>query len=212
MSQNAARTVIAVLTVTLTTLTADVGARGRNSEVLVRIYDTGAASSSTRATAIRTAAAIFAEARIPVNWLDCSDASAPRLCAQPQRTGDLIVRIMPTLAPRKGSSESEFQLGVAVINPHTRSGEMATVYYDQARAVARRAGVDCGELLGKALAHELGHLLLKEMGHSRTGLMRAVWTDAELTSNRREDWLFAPSEQQQLQLGSVLVDDLSLTQ
>jgi len=41
---------------------------------------------------------------------------------------------------------------------------------------------------------------------------RAVWTDAELTSNRREDWLFAPSEQQQLQLGSVLLDDLSLTQ
>jgi hypothetical protein len=42
--------------------------------------------------------------------------------------------------------------------------------------------------------------------------MRAVWTDAELTMNRREDWIFAPIERRQLQLGAVPVDDLALTQ
>jgi hypothetical protein len=42
--------------------------------------------------------------------------------------------------------------------------------------------------------------------------MRAVWTDAELTMNRREDWVFAPTEQHQLQLGSLLHDNLDLIQ
>ena len=81
----------------------------------------------------------------------------------------------------------------------TLAGEMATVFHEQVRSVARRSGVDNAELLGRALAHEIGHLLLRARAHSPTGLMRGVWSMEELTLNRREDWLFAPADRERLQ-------------
>jgi hypothetical protein len=75
---------------------------------------------------------------------------------------------------------------------------MATLFFEQVITVAERAAVDPSELLGRALAHEVGHLLLGVTGHSPSGLMRAVWTDAELARNRPADWLFAPSDVRRL--------------
>jgi hypothetical protein len=162
------------------------------SRLVIRIYDTGAASTAERAAAIRTAAAIVQGAGFLVDWRDCSDRTSAPGCEHPRRDRDLIVRIMPASSSVPGNSvEAGFGLGVAVLDPSTRAGEMATVYHDRVEAVAHRTRVDCGELLGRALAHEVGHLLLRELGHSRTGLMRAGWTDAEIASNRREDWVFA---------------------
>ena len=37
-------------------------------------------------------------------------------------------------------------------------------------------------LLGRVMAHEIGHILLGTHAHSRTGIMRAVWTDHELST------------------------------
>jgi hypothetical protein len=76
---------------------------------------------------------------------------------------------------------------------------MATIFHEQVRSVARRSGVDNAELLGRALAHEIGHLLLRARAHSPSGLMRGVWSLEELTQNRREDWLFAPADRKRLQ-------------
>jgi hypothetical protein len=104
-----------------------------------------------------------------------------------------------SLQLRTEPGEVNLQLGVAVINPVTLSGEMATVFHEQVRTVARRSGVDNAELLGRALAHEIGHLLLRARTHSPTGLMRGIWSIAELTQNRREDWLFAPADRRRLQ-------------
>jgi hypothetical protein len=105
-----------------------------------------------------------------------------------------------SIQARRRTGDAPVPLGLAVIDPRTQVGEMATIFRDQVRRVARRAGVDHGELLGRALAHEVGHLLLRAPGHSDEGLMRAVWTDAELAGNRREDWLFAPTDRHRLQI------------
>jgi hypothetical protein len=187
--------------------TKDVGADDRR--VVVRLYDTGAGDSVMRAAAIRTAAAIVDEAGIAVEWRDCTDNAARLPCQDMHLARDLIVRIMPTFVPGtairgrsvealKSASDSEAPLGFAVIDPHTHAGKMATIFHDQVRTVARRTGVEYSELLGRALAHEIGHLLLRAPGHSRTGLMRAVWTDAELMLNRSDDWVFAPLDRRRL--------------
>ncbi len=177
---------------------------------VIRVYDTTDGASDIRTAAIRTAASIVAEAGISVEWRDCTDDSTQDRCQDTRQRHDLIVRIMPAAAPGtvfRGSSlqlrtepgEVNLQLGVAVINPVTLSGEMATVFHEQVRTVARRSGVDNAELLGRALAHEIGHLLLRARAHSPTGLMRGVWSIEELTQNRREDWLFAPADRRRLQ-------------
>jgi len=58
----------------------------------------------------------------------------------------------------------------------------ATLGGHAVKAAVERAGIDPGALLGRALAHEVGHLLLRSPGHSPGGLMRAVWTDEELAA------------------------------
>jgi hypothetical protein len=62
------------------------------------------------------------------------------------------------------------------------------------RAVAERASSPAATLLGRAIAHEIGHLLLGSGGHPRMGLMRALWSQEELRGLRPAHWGFSPRE------------------
>ena len=107
-------------------------------------------------------------------------------------------RSRDSLSIRGTVGDRDLQLGFAAVDPAIHVGVLATIFYDRVQIVATRGGLESGELLGRAMAHEVGHLLLRAAGHSRTGLMRAVWADAELTENRREDWVFSPQDRRQL--------------
>ena len=55
--------------------------------------------------------------------------------------------------------------------------------------------MDEGELLGRAIAHEIGHMLIGTPAHARVGLMRAVWVDAaSCAAVRPLDWMFSGRE------------------
>ena len=197
---------VALLAASLVTV-AD--ARAESAALIIRVYDTTDTASNVRSEAIRTAAEIVAQAGIPVEWRDCTSTSTESLCQDARPGRDLIVRIMPEVTPSasfKGSALQlrtlpgrSLQLGVAVINPVTLSGEMATIFQEQVRAVARRSGVDDGKLLGRAVAHEVGHLLLRAREHSATGIMRGAWSLDELTADRAEDWRFTPTDRDRIQ-------------
>lgn len=187
----------------------DVDAREDRSALIIRVYDTTDTATDVRSEAIRTAAGIIEEAGILVEWRDCTSASTESPCQDVRPGRDLIVRIMPEVTPSasfKGSALQlrtlpgrSLQLGVAVINPVTLAGEMATIFHEQVRAVARRSGVEDATLLGRAVAHEVGHLLLRAREHSATGIMRGAWSLEELTTDRTEDWQFAPTDRERIQ-------------
>jgi hypothetical protein len=65
---------------------------------------------------------------------------------------------------------------------------------DRVHQVAAAADVDATLLLGRAIAHELGHLLVATSVHSKFGLMRAVWSKHEVQLDRPRDWEFTKSE------------------
>ena len=198
----------------MVSLTAATGS-AETRRVVVRVYETGIGDVAFRTAAIRTAASIVEMAGVFVEWYDCTDNGRRPVCQDARRSGNFIARIMPTLTPgaplRKlsvealGAQGDEPPLGFAVVDPDTHAGKMATVFHDQVQAVARRTGVARSELLGRALAHEVGHLLLGVRGHSRSGIMRAVWTDDELTRDRSDDWVFASADRQKLQ--QVFIED-----
>ena len=198
----------------MVSLTATTGS-AETRRVVVRVYETGIGDVAFRTAAIRTAASIVEMAGVFVEWYDCTDNGRRPVCQDARRSGNFIARIMPTLTPgaplRKlsvealGAQGNEPPLGFAVVDPDTHAGKMATVFHDQVQAVARRTGVARSELLGRALAHEVGHLLLGVRGHSRSGIMRAVWTDDELTRDRSDDWVFASADRQKLQ--QVFIED-----
>ena len=60
--------------------------------------------------------------------------------------------------------------------------------------VASQADASPSVVLGRAIAHELGHLLIGTPRHSSRGLMRALWSQEELRGDRAGDWRFSADE------------------
>ena len=60
--------------------------------------------------------------------------------------------------------------------------------------VASQADASPSLVLGRAIAHELGHLLIGTPRHSSRGLMRALWSQEELRGDRAADWRFSADE------------------
>ena len=85
-------------------------------------------------------------------------------------------------------------MGTALVDPATGTGVLATVYVDRVERLARGSESDLGTLLGRAMAHEIGHLLMGRATHAAHGLMRPRWTRAEIARNARTDWRFDASD------------------
>jgi hypothetical protein len=164
-----------------------------DSHVVVRVYDMATTDAAARAAALRAAEQAIASADVMVDWRDCSRGGAAHPCRTVRDAGELVVRIMPTSAPGDGG-----ELGFASLDHSGRAAVIATVYYDVVRRVSTRTGLDTKALLGRAIAHEIGHLLLRVPGHGRRGLMRSLWTDDELAQDRPGDWTFSDEESRQL--------------
>ena len=75
------------------------------------------------------------------------------------------------------------------MNSQTGKGVLATIYIDRVNWMAEQAGVDAGALLGRAIAHELGHLLMATGAHGSNGLMRPVWSQSEIRRRQIDDWI-----------------------
>jgi hypothetical protein len=85
-----------------------------------------------------------------------------------------------------------------VIDTVSGTGTLATIYINRVEDSARHAGADVALLLGRAIAHEVGHLILRTNAHGEAGLMRAIWTDQEIARNQPADWVFASPDRRQL--------------
>src|SRR5262249_60671850 len=72
-----------------------------------------------------------------------------------------------------------------------REGCIASVFLDRVQEFANRSGISPHEVLGYAMAHELGHLLLGANSHSNRGLMQARLPNRDI---QRGDLLFTPNE------------------
>jgi hypothetical protein len=85
-------------------------------------------------------------------------------------------------------------LGDALIDGTKGEGVLATIYADRVWWMAAQTGVAPQVLLGRAIAHELGHLLLATSAHGSVGLMRPIWSGSELRRSRASDWSFGAGE------------------
>jgi hypothetical protein len=95
---------------------------------------------------------------------------------------ELLVIIVGRPMPERPSPPGE--MGVASGTPAER-GRIAHIFFDRVSAAAdiHRTGVE--KMLGLAIAHELGHLLLPDGRHSDDGVMRAEWTRGDFDALKR---------------------------
>jgi hypothetical protein len=146
------------------------------------------------AAAHEAAASILRTAGIRIAWLDCSvpaaelDAAALR-CGAELGPLDVVARIATSNERTPRGS-----LGDSIVDVERKEGSFATVYADRIQLLASAAATAPGALLGRTLAHELGHLLLGVAEHSNGGLMRAYWSADQLRHARSSDWVFSRAE------------------
>jgi len=152
--------------------------------LFVRLYDTTGLPQADLQHATMTASAILSAAGIAVEWRDCHEG-----CDAPVAPSELAVRVV---ASADGSRPSS--LGYTFVTGGDDLGALATVVASRVRAMAREAGCDAGTLIGRAIAHEVGHALLGTSGHASAGLMRATWKASELYNNHPGDWTFSRDE------------------
>ena len=137
--------------------------------VRVHIYAQGSSEILTQAEV--EAAEIIGKAGVEIIWTNCYpagvDLGKAAGCNQFLGPTNLGVRILPYLGVIPGTSKRTMAFAV---------GNFANVSVRRVREEAAELGVQPYEVLGPAIAHELGHLLLGQRGHSPKGIMRAHWS------------------------------------
>lgn len=188
-----ARTTAVVAAAVLMTSTRTPASAVIDDSLLVRIYDNAGVLASELASALRTTHDILRRADLAVDWVQCRarrDGPVPAVCDQPLSSGDVVVRLIEGSDKETGERRA---LGYSLFDSNGVSG-FATVYVDRVDWLARRAQYPRAPVLGRAIAHEIGHLLLRSNAHTETGLMREVWTAEQVVRNRREDWTFSADQ------------------
>lgn len=160
------------------------------SRVTVRVYDTAGLNRELKAAALAVAARTLASAAADVAWTHC-DARTPGQDCDGPPARELIVRIVRTTAD---PHTRQLPLGDAFVDTGSGVAVLATIYFDRVVRVAHAAKMHTAPLLGYAVAHELGHLLLASSTHNTAGLMRAIWRDDELRRAHAADWRFTDQE------------------
>jgi hypothetical protein len=161
--------------------------------IVIRTYDATTAVNGL-STTMATAAAILEDAGVGVTWVSCEAVFVRRdenPCLAPLAANELAVRFI-RLSPRLAEQDL-VTLGDSLVDTHLGTGSLATIYVNRVVTLAARCGMDTATLMGRAVAHEIGHLLLGTVAHASAGLMRASWSQTAL---RRADgdWTFTKAD------------------
>jgi hypothetical protein len=158
-------------------------------EVTARLYNTAQLSAEITEAALSVASRALVAGAVDVAWRNCDSTDACGLVPGPR---ELVVRLVRSRAAIREAAP--FVLGEASIDIGANRGVLATIYVDRVERMAALSETDAAVLLGRAIAHELGHLLLATNAHSAHGLMRARWTPGDLRRNENVDWLLTKKD------------------
>jgi len=164
--------------------------------ITIRSFNSFGVTEDDLRPARELAKAVLRDAGVEITWVDCwfrdrepVDAS-PR-CRQPVNRNELVLRLM---ASDPGARTRFVALGFSLVRAARDPAFLMSVFVDRVQSVARSAGIDQRRLLGLAIAHEIGHLLLDSNNHATAGLMRADWSRTDLRRNAASDWRFLEAE------------------
>jgi hypothetical protein len=168
---------------------------GLAATIVIRSYNNVGVPPADLTAAREYAQAVLQEAGVNVVWADCwfedrQPAGAPDRCQEPVR-GDIVLRLQNT----GRTDRSKFvSMGFSLVRTDAAAAFLSTVYVDRVESVAVGAGIDARRLLGLAMAHEIGHVLLNSNSHAASGLMRADWSRGELRRVDEAAWRFLETE------------------
>ena len=168
---------------------------GLAATIFIRSYNNFGVPAPDLQAAREEAQAVLQQAGVNIVWADCwigdkQPASAPARCLEPVG-GDIVLRLQKT---SKTDRTRFVSMGFSLVGTADAAPFLATVYVDRVDSVARGIGIDARRLLGLAMSHEIGHVLLNSNMHAASGLMRAEWSLNELRRNDAGSWRFLDAE------------------
>jgi hypothetical protein len=180
--------------------------------ITIHVRNYAKVDSQTLSQAERVASGIFRKAGVETRWADMvltveNDTidSAGRSTFAP---GDVQLAICPDFMANRFNLPEDV-MGLA---PGTGLNRGAIYVFDgKATALtwmivtsnSRREVswfITKGQVLGHAIAHELGHVLLNQQGHSPVGIMRGRWGYAEMRDASHGELLFTPQQAGTIQI------------
>lgn len=172
-------------------------ALGRNAAiildtVIIRVYDSAGVTPRDRTAALKVAGTILSRAELEATWIVCTpsrDGKSQPGCDAAPAAHELVVRL--TYSSPTGEDGNSRAFGYSLIDASTSTGTLSTVFVDRVDWLASTGKAVRADVLGRAIAHEIGHQILGSNAHSPRGLMRETWTAEELTRNRPDDWQFS---------------------
>ncbi len=140
-----------------------IGAAAADSPSVVIHLDNKAGTPARVLDSARAEVAeVFQAAGLAITWMEGPVPVDPERSAVGQPAVTVVLGTM--VSPCEGS---RCTLGLAVLDRRT-----AIIFSNRVHDLALRHPVDAGVVLGRVIAHEVGHLLLPPGRHAHQGLMR----------------------------------------
>lgn len=159
----------------------------------IRVLNEAHVPTATLAEAERIAGRILRAAGIDPVWLDCDAPGRP--CRNEPNSTDFWLHLLPHRPPGLENDTAGFAL---LVPGCSQACGYAAVSYPAVKAVAGQFQADPVHLLGAAITHEIGHLLLGSHSHSHGGVMSARLGREQIDEAGRGSLLFTESQAQQL--------------
>lgn len=172
---------------------------GEKLRIVLRIYNYAQLSPTALRGAADQATAVFRQAGIEALWLgdprssqEAWNGTAPEASLEP---ADFAVRIVASsdLYP-----PTRTVMGFTMLCATESSYCVATVFYPRALALATQARTPVAQVLGRAIAHEVDHVLLATLSHSQDGIMRVGWRAKDFAPQSAASLLFTSEDAVQI--------------
>ncbi len=162
------------------------------SALRVSVFDDAGVGTATLRKAEREASRVFRRANIEVIWLQCPQNSSEQIsfgrCSEVSFPEHLVLRIA-----RRSRDAKKSTLGMSFQSADGK-GCYVDLFYESTMELQTESRIGAAIILGHAMAHELGHLLLGTNSHSPDGLMRAHWGPSDLAQAAKGNLLFSAEE------------------
>ncbi|HKD50905.1 MAG TPA: hypothetical protein VKB90_08915 [Candidatus Acidoferrum sp.] len=161
-------------------------------QLRVSVFNSSAVLPSTVDRAESEAGQVLRDAGVGVIWLNCPQnaqhEAALGSCSEASFPSHLHLRIVRASRGLRATT-----VGISFVAEDGR-GCYADLFYQPIQQLQEETQVSPSVVLGHAMAHELGHLLLGTNSHSSSGLMRSHWTGEDLARASKGNLRFSQEQ------------------
>ena len=169
------------------------GSAAETSPVLtIQVSNQAGVDLMTLVQAEKTATGIFKKTGVESRWIEPAAGGSFPL-------SHIQLKILPSVMSIRPGLPDNFPDNAMGLAPGSGPDRQSVyVFYNRVEGVATKHIADThantAQILGDAIAHEIGHLLLNVQTHSATGIMRGDWNLWDLQNASHGYLLFTPKQ------------------